>query len=414
MDTFAFVILSASFSFSSAFSTFQKNIRKNAFPQDEPSTKASAAAIVNLGTTEAVQSLFSYPNHYCPSVQEKSPTLEETVAHYLNSSIKRDGFSSSSSVTVSISENEENNRQSYVYAEIHGDAAPLYQELLPSFLKTGYQALEGCQQLSKDQKWLYYWRFFLPLGLAMTRHFTLELMHFPPDYTLGQDQDYLAARTTKRWKSLLELNHEEANNDDLHYFDRYQTILDIVPIAAPSRDGKLFAQAYGYFHEYTMELLKLWVLRRGNNAPPRPIVAFGWPVRQWIQATFLDDNRSTDVLDVVTISIEDVQVPVIIANHPSRFYTYAEKNEAPSPELLRTILIQDLIVARWQVQMVQRTSSDSSSIHDYLAIDPQQVLEDARMYWESPLQETKIQQLLQSVAISVPVPQMQNKYDGLC
>ena len=84
--------------------------------------------------------------------------------------------------------------------------------------------------------------------------------------------------------------------------DWYQTILDILPIAAPLRDGKNFEGVYEYYQEYILELLKLWVIRKKENheaAPPCPIVAFRWPIRQWIQSTF-ETPQELQVLDVIT------------------------------------------------------------------------------------------------------------------
>jgi hypothetical protein len=409
MDILAFVLTasfcstSSAYSSTSIFASFLRNRltndhywRQQQQPQQQPVDEQ--VAVVDLGTIDNVKILFSYPNHYCHSIQFlMDQTLEETVTHYLQSSLRRDGFSKhTTTLTV------QTKRNGHVYAVIQGDAAPVYKEYLPKFLEIGNLAFRASQNVHADKKWRYNWRFFLPLGLAMTRHYTVQLMHFPPDYILGQEQDHLAARTTKRWGSLLQINHNNNNSTGVVVMedqDRYQTILDILPIAAPSRDGKNFDGVYEYYQEYILELLKLWVIRKKdddeeqqpaqtkNLAAPRPIVAFGWPVRQWIQSTFKTHNLQ--VLDVITIPItSQQQAPVIIANHPSYYYNAAElrSEDTPDMELLRKILIQDLIVARWQVLMGQ--SPDSS-------LDPQQVLEEAKQYWTSPMQEPKIRELLQ-------------------
>jgi hypothetical protein len=67
----------------------------------------------------------------------------------------------------------------------------------------------------------------------------VQLMHFPPNCILAQEQDHLAACTMKQWELLLQIN---VNNDGVVMQDQdwFQAILDILPIAAPSSDGRNF------------------------------------------------------------------------------------------------------------------------------------------------------------------------------
>jgi hypothetical protein len=110
-------------------------------------------------------------------------------------------------------------------------------------------------------------------------------MKFPPRSLLTK-QDYLDSRTTRRWWELLALNgvpdEERA---------RYSCILDIVPVAAPARDGEKLRQAGIYdgpFDSYAIPLLELLVRSDSSESEPRqypyrPLIAFGLPIRVWLK-----------------------------------------------------------------------------------------------------------------------------------
>jgi hypothetical protein len=51
---------------------------------------AQAQVTIDLGPTEDVATLYSYPN--CAEVCPVFRTLPETIEHYLSQSLKRDGF----------------------------------------------------------------------------------------------------------------------------------------------------------------------------------------------------------------------------------------------------------------------------------------------------------------------------------
>ena len=152
---------------------------------------------VELGEIEDVQRLFSYPPN-CHEICFLQQSLEETIAHYLQASISRDQLDG---LAVSI-----RTEQEHIFVEIRGKEAAEYGDLIKSFVEVGQLAFKASLQLSAEKQWRYNWRFFLPLGLAMARHRTVQLLHFPPDYVLGLDQYYLSAHTTLRWAELLEAN----------------------------------------------------------------------------------------------------------------------------------------------------------------------------------------------------------------
>ncbi|PNB71323.1 hypothetical protein C1X30_34915, partial [Pseudomonas sp. FW305-BF6] len=82
-------------------------------------------------------------------------------------------------------------------------------------------AYNGANKLSADGKWTYNWYLFLPLGMALENRKSVELLHFPPDYSLTQAQGYLESKTTDRWAALL-----TANNIPADQTPAYQTIID--------------------------------------------------------------------------------------------------------------------------------------------------------------------------------------------
>ncbi|MBS7674568.1 hypothetical protein KIN13_14145, partial [Vibrio cholerae] len=81
-----------------------------------------------------------------------------------------------------------------------------YGQPLTTLLNTADLAYQGARQLNSDGKWAYNWYLFLPLGMALENRKSIELLHFPPDYSLTQAQDYLESATTDRWATLLSEN----------------------------------------------------------------------------------------------------------------------------------------------------------------------------------------------------------------
>src|SRR6185436_7545714 len=136
--------------------------------------------VVDLGPRSAVAPLFSYPPN-CHEICFLTQTLEDTVRLYIRSSLDRDLFHTST-VAVRV----DNDR---VLVELTGAAAVPYASMLPRFLAISQLALDASLEINDDKKWRYNWRFFLPLGIAMARHRTVQLLHFPPDYVLSRDQD---------------------------------------------------------------------------------------------------------------------------------------------------------------------------------------------------------------------------------
>ncbi|WP_212626562.1 hypothetical protein [Pseudomonas sp. PP3] len=309
---------------------------------------ATAHADINLklGSTERVTRLFAYPNN-CNVICFRNWTLEQTVEHYLTQSVQRDGYSDAKVLVKT------DNHQ--LYAEITG-VPKRYEKPLAALLDAGDLAYNGASKLNADGKWAYSWYLFLPLGMALENRRSVELLHFPPDYSLTQAQDYLRSATTDRWATLLTVNGVPAEQTP-----GYQTIIDIAPIAAPSNAGKDLEGVYSYFKEYQTTMVKQVSLNASGDA--LPMVAFGTPVRNWIKEQY---GPTVNVLSLVYISPnEGVKVPVLGANHPSYIWYAADpanytgtdaKAKADTAGL--KVMGQDLSAACWQAAMGRESDTN--------------------------------------------------------
>lgn len=313
------------------------------------SAAAHADVDLKLGSTERVTRLFAYPNN-CNVICFRNWTLEQTVEHYLTQSVQRDGYSAAK-VRV-----KTDNHQ--LYAEITG-VPKGYDKPLAALLDAGDLAYNGAKKLNIDGKWAYSWYLFLPLGMALENRKSVELLHFPPDYSLTQAQDYLESATTDRWATLLVDNGIPAAQTPA-----YQTIIDIAPIAAPSSAGKDLEGVYDYFKDYQTTMVK--EVSQNAKGAALPMVAFGAPVRNWIKAQY---GVTVGVLGLATISPSaGVKVPVLGSNHPSYIWYAADPDSYTGPDAQAkadaaglTVMGQDLSAACWQAGMGSKPGSDPSA-----------------------------------------------------
>ncbi|WP_207937217.1 hypothetical protein [Pseudomonas sp. 51_B] len=298
---------------------------------------ALADAQIDLGDTQRATRLFAYPNN-CHVICYRDWTLEQTVEHYLTQSVRRDGYAN-----ANVQVTRDNN---HLYANI-SDVPSDYAEPLRKLLDSGELAYDGATRLNKDGKWSYDWYLFLPLGMALQNRRSIELLHFPPDYSLTQAQDYLRSNTTDRWAQLLTFNGVDASQTPA-----YQTIIDIAPIAAPASAGDALTGTYGYFKDYQLRMVREMTVQSAAN--PLPMVAFGAPVRSWIQQQY---GPQVGVLGLVSISPQDgAKVPVLGANHPSAIWYAANKdshggNQDAADAAGLKMMGQDLTAACWQAGM---------------------------------------------------------------
>lgn len=311
------------------------------------STTAHADVALKLGTTERVTRLFAYPNN-CNVICFRNWTLEQTVEHYLTQSVQRDGYGDAKVLVKT------DNGQ--LHAEIIG-VPNGYEKPLAALLDAGDLAYNGASKLNADGKWAYSWYLFLPLGMALENRKSVELLHFPPDYSLTQAQDYLKSATTDRWATLL-----TANGIPAEQTPGFQTIVDIAPIAAPSNAGKDLEGVYSYFNDYQTTMVRNVSLHASGEA--LPMVAFGAPVRNWIKQQY---GATVNVLGLATISPSDgAKVRVLGSNHPSYIWYAADpanysgndaKAKADAAGL--KVMGQDLSAACWQAVMGRQPDSNA-------------------------------------------------------
>ena len=313
------------------------------------SATAHADVDLKLGSTERVTRLFAYPNN-CNVICFRPWTLEQTVEHYLTQSVQRDGYSAAK-VRV-----KTDNHQ--LYADISG-VPKGYEKPLAALLDAGDLAYTGAKKLNADGKWAYSWYLFLPLGMALENRKSVELLHFPPDYSLTQAQDYLRSATTDRWAALLTDNGIPADQTP-----GYQTIIDIAPIAAPASAGKDLEGVYGYFTDYQTTMVK--EVSQNTKGAALPMVAFGAPVRNWLKQQY---DVTVDVLGLATISPKTgLNVPVLGSNHPSYIWYAANPDsytgddaQAKADAAGLTVMGQDLSAACWQAGMGSKPGSDPAA-----------------------------------------------------
>ena len=313
------------------------------------SAVAHADVDLKLGSTERVTRLFAYPNN-CSVICFRNWTLEQTVAHYLTQSVQRDGYANAKVLVKT--DNDQ------IYAEISG-VPQGYDKPLSALLDAGDLAYTGASKLNADGKWAYSWYLFLPLGMALENRKSVELLHFPPDYSLTQAQDYLRSNTTDRWATLLTVNGIPADQTPA-----YQTIIDIAPIAAPSNAGSDLEGVYDYFKDYQTTLVKQF--SQTASGKTLPMVAFGAPVRNWIKQQY---GPTVNVLGLATISPSTgVNVPVLGSNHPSYIWYAADPKsytgddaQAKADAAGLRVMGQDLSAACWQADMGSQPGSDAQS-----------------------------------------------------
>ncbi|MFJ5299418.1 hypothetical protein ACIQAL_23205 [Pseudomonas sp. NPDC088368] len=312
------------------------------------SLTAHADVDVSLGSKDRVTRLFAYPNN-CNVICFRNWTLEQTVQHYLTQSVQRDGYP-----TANVSVTNDNDQ---LHAKITG-VPDGYDKPLTSLLNAGDLAYAGASKLNADGKFAYNWYLFLPLGMALENRKSVELLHFPPDYSLTQAQDYLRSATTDRWAELLTDNGIPADQTPA-----YQTIIDIAPIAAPSNAGSDLEGVYSYFNDYQTTMVK--DVSQSSAGTSLPMVAFGAPVRNWLKAQY---NVNVPVLGLATISPTTGQtVSVIGSNHPSYIWYAADKSnyggdEAKADAAGLKVMGQDLSAACWQAGMGQKPGSDAAAL----------------------------------------------------
>lgn len=314
-----------------------------------PDATLSYETSFQLGDTDTLTTLYSYPNSNTPE------SLEDTIEHYLNQRLQRDHIPNGvADVTVD---------QGVYSVSITGDSESIndYNTQITQFLNNGTLAANAVTELKQAQKWDDNdWRFFLPLGLSIVNQRSVQLLHFPPDYSLP-DQDYLNSKTSQRWEKLLMLNKVAADEVTL-----YESILDVAPIAAPASAGSTLSETYSYFEPYVVSMLPLLLDIDEGSTGALPIVAYGGPVRSWVSSYYKLNNFSVNTVASITIQ-DGINAPILGANHPSYIWYAKDQGRAAAMKVMQ----QDLISACWQASM----GNDAQQSADT-------VLNSCNSYWQ--------------------------------
>lgn len=231
--------------------------------------------------------------------------------------------------------------------------------------------------------------FLPPFGLAIKNTKAVQLLHYPPSETL-LFWDYLYSPTNRRWETLLEHNGGFLGQEEL-----LESIVDLVPICAdggdsgtqalrPWTDGQPGGTAFG---NYITAMLTLLLSPSGSGQSTAPIIGFGGPVLEWLEAVYQPVdispvvNAESDKLQPLSLFTQSILgqgqiTPILCANHPALFMYYKPSQK----DHFMTILLQDLTAARWQIKMAQNPGAD-----------PVETLKDAWDYWNSTDQAAILQ-----------------------
>ena len=307
--------------------------------------QSNAQATISLGVETRVDALFTID-------PGGASTLDQIVKGYIASSLVRDGFGS---FDVAV----QNNGGAYL-AAVTGVNDQQYVDRFTNILSSGDAAYAAVLAMQAAGRWKSGWKFLMPLGMAIENNKTLEIMDFPPN-TLITNRDYLNSKTTDRWFAMLEENGVPSSG-----VQSFTAILDIAPIAAPANDGPalLAANAYGGdFDSYTSQMLDLWT-RTPEAQLRKPAVAFGGPIRTWLNRVY---GLNLKILDVAAIPMGKGAIPILVSNHPSRIF-YAAEQYPNDPDanfaFAFYMMRQDAAASCWQADMGNDPKQDPTKVRD--------------------------------------------------
>ncbi len=352
-----------------------------------------AAYSIPLGTEDRLKLLYSYPN------ANNGEGLADTILHWFDQTLQRDGLAAlGAKATVQV-----HGAKYFLQLDGRPEVAarfPEYEQRLPQFLSSGWDALTNViPKIKKDGKWDPQgvgWRFFLPFGMPMLNQRSLQFFHYPPIRLLETMQDYLDDPVPVRWGELLAANGVDKVADQL----LHETVVDGAPIAAPDNQGTQTAPdgttvhliPIDYFNDYQRAQVSLLLNASTHEAVTIPIVVYGGPATATFKSLY---NVKIGVnVTATTEIIPGRKTAVLGANHPYRFYATAQignGEDVGSGHILPAncaklggIMVQDLIVARWQKVMADDPSQD-----------PQAVLAACTTYWNDPQRTAEICALIQ-------------------
>jgi len=366
-----------------------------------------ATQSISLGTADRLERLYSYPND--PNSTE---SLADTILYWFNQTLQRDGFAEQGATAAIRVDGDD------YFLDIDGPAdVAEYGNRLPPFLDHGWEALsiieelktetttwpEGLEIPTENKVWdpqnTGKWRFFMPFGMAMIRQRTLDFFHYPPIRLLDTMRDYLNDPVPVRLIELLEANGVASEQEAW----LYSTVMDGAPIAAPDDQGTQYIPGkppvhlipIARFHDYQRAQVNVLLNTSAVSEDfTIPIVVYGSPARAVFEKLYgvkVGVNRAATVE-----TTPGKQTAVLGSGHPYRFFAQAQIDDATGAEVgsgrimpdkcadAVKVMVQDLIVARWQHRMAEDPTQD-----------PHSVLQECTAYWEHPDQAGEICALVQ-------------------
>jgi len=371
---------------------------------------------IPLGTTSSLIKLFSYPNE-----ANSTEPLTETILHWINQSLARDGFAAKgASADVQVDDGR------YTLKIDGPKGIELYAERIPLFLKNGADSLKVLAAVKKmkrkgssipgskakkkawptwvnpplaDKLWdpqgTGTWRFFLPVGMAMVNQVTLNYFHYPPMRLLDEMRDYLADPVPVRLIELMKANGIKTEEEAW----LYSTVMDGAPIAAPDDQGTIYKGNGDFsdpvhlipidqFHEYQEAQTKL-LLNEYDDNYTIPIVVYGTSARESFNAIWKAGLSTRTKPATTSEVIPGKKTAVLCSGHPYAFFAQVQEEVGAGwmlpetwPNAVKT-MTRDLSTIRWQV----RLSKDPT-------LDPVAEWESCFAYWNEDAQLEKVYQLV--------------------
>lgn len=342
---------------------------------------------ITLGLTDDVAQVFSYPN-----VPGSRQSLPDTIKHWFDQTLQRDGFGADTSCDVGVS------GDGVYYLAIKGpDASVLdrYATLLPQFIKAGALGLGTIRKIKALEPPIWDpkndgWRFMLPLGLPMINQKSVQLFHYPPMNLLNPLQDYLDDPVPARWAELLNANGLQ----DMAEIILLERLIDCAPVAASDDQGTLISpmlEPVDYFRDYQQALFSQMLNASATNPGYTiPMIVCGGPARDVFNQMF-GTNLGVNQAAAVRV-VPGRTTAVLAANHPYRFYATAQgfdtvgcgNMDKGSCARAQPIMHDDLIAARWQLLMSQDPTQDTNA-----------VLASCTRYWNDPAQAAAVCAMVQ-------------------
>ena len=288
-----------------------------------PQARASSpsdAVVYDLGAESTLRDLYPDASWLPEAYADGYTNLAETIEHYTEQSLRRDGVESPRVDVRFVG--EDSTRTVRVTIHPDNEITRRYAEVHPSFFDADHagqarvgvaacKAADGCWDPKPREGEP--WAMFLPLGLPMATQQTVLFLDYPPIPALT-GRDYLNNYTMCRWGRVMGAAGADTPT-------AFETIFDARPIAAPgSGESAYLPDPISRFDtrkasggDYLGPMLQLLT---ATDQGSRPVAVFGSDARTaWARMV---GRKSVDVLDAGTTHLakDAPATPWIATNHP--------------------------------------------------------------------------------------------------